>query len=61
MYRLGIESNLTKLFNKHFEDTSYLTQTFDTVANSLLEASSKLARDASVEFEYIVQKWLGAM
>jgi len=61
VYRMGLESRLSELFNKMYEDTSYLTTTFDNVASSLLEASSKLSRDASVEFEFQVQKWLGSM
>nr|DAR14942.1 MAG TPA: hypothetical protein [Caudoviricetes sp.] len=29
--RLGLEANLTRLFNYYFGDTSYLSQAFDSV------------------------------
>lgn len=59
--RLGLESQLTKFFNKTFGDTSYLSQMFDTVSASLLGAESQLGTKKSVEFEYTVQKWLGSL
>lgn len=64
--RLGMEAYLTEFLNVYVENTEYLQSTFDTVASSLLEASAMLkyntgAVDKSVEFEYQVQKWLGAL
>lgn len=59
--RLGMEASLTKLFNEYFSDTSYLSDVFDSVSETLLDASSQLARDQSVAFEYMVQKWLGSL
>lgn len=59
--RLGLEASLTRLFNQYFSDTSYLSQAFDNVADAISEASSLLTMKASTEFEYIVQKWLGAL
>ena len=63
--RLGMEAYLTKWLNAYVENTEYLTQTFDNVADNLLEATSLLGSQygagASAEFEYIVQKWLGAL
>lgn len=64
--RLGMESYLTRFLNEFVESTEYLTNTFDTVADSLLEASALLGQNsgdtrASAEFEYIVQKWLGVL
>lgn len=59
--RLGMEASLTKLFNKYFSDTSYLSDVFDSISQTLLDASSQLARDQSVAFEYMVQKWLGSL
>lgn len=66
--RLGMEGYLTRFLNTYVQNTEYLQSTFDTVADSLLEASAaiKLASEnsgsgASTEFEYIVQKWLGAL
>lgn len=59
--RLGLEANLTRLFNNYFSDTSYLSNTFDNVQDALLELSSQLSTESSVELEYIVQKWLGSL
>lgn len=59
--RLGMEAELTQFLNANFGDTSYLNSLFDSVAGALLGTSSQLGRDRSVEFEYIVQKWLGSL
>jgi len=58
--RLGMESYLTRFLNTYVENTEYLQSTFDNVASSLFEASAALGgisgADASVQFEYVVQK-----
>ena len=59
--RLGMEATLTKLFNKFFEDTTYLKDVADNISSSILDASATLGRDMSLEFEYSVQKWLGSL
>lgn len=59
--RLGMEASLTRLFNEFFSDTSYLSDAFDSVSQSIIDANSQLTKDMSVEFEYMVQKWLGAL
>lgn len=59
--RLGMEASLTRLFNYYFSDTSYLSNAFDTVSANLMDLSAQLGDQASVEMEYIVQKWLGAL
>lgn len=61
--RLGIESSLTKFLNNTFKDTSYLNSggLSESVSAAILGANSQLSRDSSVEFEYVVQKWLGSM
>lgn len=63
--RLGMEAYLTRWLNAYVENTEYLTTTFDSVANSLLEASAVIGAGgkagASLEFEAVVQNWLGAM
>ena len=59
--RLGMEAALTKFLNGMFKDTSYLSDVYDTVSSALLEANAQLSRDQAVEFEYILQKWLGAL
>ena len=63
--RLGLEAYLNRFLNVYVENTEYLTSTFDSVASSLFEASALLGQAnstaASLEFEYIVQKWLGTL
>ena len=59
--RLGMESYLTRFLNSMFENTEYLSNEFDNVTSALIEASSQLPTDMGVEFEYIVQKWLGSL
>lgn len=59
--RLGMEASLTRLFNEFFSDTSYLTDAADTVSQAIIDANSQLTKNMSVEFEYMVQKWLGSL
>ena len=59
--RLGLEASLTRFFNGMYQNTEYLTNSFDTVANALIEASSTMGNDRSIQFEYQVQKWLGSL
>ena len=59
--RLGLEANLTQLFNSYFSDTSYLSDAFDNVSSSLTEAIAQMGTKEGVAFEYQVQKWLGSL
>ena len=59
--RLGLEASLTKFLNSNFQNTEYLSHTFDTVTANLLEATSTMSGASSVGFEYVVQKWLGSL
>ena len=59
--RLGMEAYLTSFLNRVVENTEYLSSTFDSVQEALLEASSIMTTKASTEFEYVVQKWLGVL
>ena len=59
--RLGIESSLTKFLNSMYEDTSYLSDLSSSVAGAIIDANAQLGRNASAEFEYTVQKWLGSL
>jgi hypothetical protein len=59
--RMGMEASLTKLFNSMFQDTGYLSDGYDSVSGAILDANSQLSRDASAEFEFTIQKWLGAL
>lgn len=63
--RLGMESYLTRWLNEYVENTEYLTNTFDSVASSLFEASAVIGAGnnaaKSLEFEAAVQTWLGTL
>ena len=59
--RLGLEANLTRYFNRMYQNTEYLNEAFDNVSGALIEASSTMSNKAAVEFEYQVQKWLGSL
>lgn len=59
--RLGLETALTQYLNRMFEDSSYLNSNFETVSGALLEATSQMTNSATIQFEYIVQKWLGSL
>ena len=59
--RLGMEASLTRLFNTMFQDSSYLNNMYDAVSSAIIDANSQLDRNASAEFEYVVQKWLGSL
>lgn len=59
--RLGMEARLTQFFNEMYQDTSYLNNEYDTVTQNLMEATSQMNRNQSIEFEYTVQKWLGSL
>ena len=61
--RLGMEASLTKLFNKYFKDTSYLTDSgpSDSVKTAILDATAAMNKNEGLEFEFTVQKWLGSL
>lgn len=59
--RLGLEASLTQLFNSYFSDSSYLSDAFDSVSQSLTDAIAQMGTEEGLSFEYIVQKWLGSL
>lgn len=59
--RLGMEAALLTFFNENFKDSSYLTDAADQVTSAIFDASAQLSRDESLAFEYMTQKWLGAL
>lgn len=59
--RLGMEAYMTRFLNSMFENTEYLTQTFDNVTSALFEATSLMSASVATEFEYQIQKWLGSL
>lgn len=59
--RAGLVATLNEFLNKMFEDSSYMTHTYTQVSEKLIEASSLMSREQSVEFEGTVQRWLGSL
>ena len=60
--RLGMEASLTKTLNSVFSDTSYLTdEIYKNVRTALIDTESLMTREASTEYEYNVQKWMGSL
>lgn len=59
--RLGMEAYLTRFLNDLVANTEYLNQTYDNVENALTEAASLMSAESSASFEFVVQKWLGAL
>ena len=59
--RLGMEASLTKFLNNMFQDTSYLSDVYDSVSAAIIDANATMTRDMSAEFEYVIQKWLGSL
>lgn len=58
---LGSEAWLTQIFNSMYEDTSYLKNVDDSVMSALTDVMATLDRSDALQFQYDVQKWLGAM
>lgn len=59
--RLGIEAALNSQLNAMFSDTSYLKDMYTTISGALVDAESQMTREQAAEFQYTVQKYLGAL
>lgn len=58
---LGSEALMTKYLNNLFKDTSYLNNLYDSVAATLLDATSQQSATNSIGYQFSIQKWLGAL
>ena len=61
--QMGAEAELNRMLNSMFHDTSYLSDVYDSVSSAIIDATSNTGlgyRDV-VEFNYNLQKWLGAL
>lgn len=58
---IGSESLLTNFLNTNFKDTSYLNNLYNSVYDAILDGMSTLDADQASQFNYNVQKWLGAL
>lgn len=59
--QLGAEAQLTQFLNTYYSDTSYLSNMYDSVAGSILDATSQMDADSATSFAYNIQKWLAAL
>lgn len=59
--QLGAEAQLTQFLNKMYQDTSYLTDAYDSISGTLLDAASLMSTDQATSFMFDVQKWLGSL
>ena len=59
--QLGLESALNKFLLSNFQDTSYLTDVYDSVQGTLIDLISTMDRDSATEVMYQIQKWLGSL
>ncbi len=58
---LGMESALTKFFNTHFSDTSFLASGLsEQVSNLIYSATAQLGAQEGAALEYQIQKYLGS-
>lgn len=59
--RAGMEAYLTAFLNKEFENSEYITDQYKQTSALLEEATALLSAEQATSFEYVVQKWLGAL
>ena len=59
--RLGMESALTSFLNNMYETTEYMSDVMSSIRGSLEEAEALMTKEASTEFDYQVNKWLGSL
>ena len=59
--QLGYEGILTNFLNEQFGDTSYLSTLYDSIAGTILDATSQLDSQTAGAFNFAVQKWLGSL
>ena len=59
--QLGSEALLTQFLNSQFEDTSFLSDAYDSVLSALTTALSSMDKDMATSFAYSVEKWLGSL
>ena len=59
--RMGMEASLTAFLNSNFQDTSYLSQVYDTVTDAVADSVVQLGTKGGAEYEYQMQKWLGSL
>ena len=59
--RLGMESALNTFLNNMYETTEYMEDVMSNIRGNLEEAEALMSTEASTEFDYQVNKWLGSL
>lgn len=59
--RLGMESALNSFLNNMYETTEYMEDVMSNIRSNLEEAEALMSKEASTEFDYQVNKWLGSL
>ena len=60
--RMGMQVELTKFLNKMYADSSYLAENIaQSISDAMVEATSQMTNQQGLEFEWVVQKWLGSL
>ena len=59
--RMGLSALLNETLAGVFKDSSYMNSMYDTISAAILDTETQLSTSQAVEFEYIVQKWLGSL
>lgn len=59
--QLGSEIRLNEFLNSMFTDTSYLSDVYDSVSESLIDMVSTVSYKEAPELMYTVQKWMGSL
>jgi len=59
--RMAIEYSLKEFLNQNYQTSQYIKEGFQSVSDSLIEAQSLMTSTGAMEFESVVQQWLGSM
>lgn len=57
----GAEISLNEMLNSLFNDTSYMSDVYDSVSAQLIDATSQLDYNGASAFSQAVQKWMGSL
>ena len=58
---MGVEAAVTRTLNSMFQDSSFLTTTYDTIWDNLRDTLAASNEDLGVQILYQLEKWLGAL
>ena len=59
--RMAIEYSLKEFLNQNYQTSQYIKEGFEGVSQALIEAQSLMASNTAMEFEAVVQQWMGSL